>query len=83
MLDDSCYLSVCSLFLKIEKTFLFLFLFIGVRVILDILVQCNRPKSASTCTSSLGFNRLYIFILWFIVTQIIILYSYIIFIIKM
>ena len=45
--------------------------------ILDILVQCNRPKPSRTCTSSLGFSRLYIFMLWLIVTQVIILHSYI------
>ena len=38
------------------------------RDILDILAQYNRPKTTSTCTSSLGFSRLYILLLWFIVT---------------
>ena len=42
----------------------------------DILAQCNRPKSSPTCTSSLGFSRLYILMLWLIVTQVIILHSY-------
>ena len=49
-----------------------------VRDILDILAQCNRPKLTSTCTSSVGFSRLYILMLGFIVIQVIILYSYII-----
>ena len=34
-----------------------------VRDILDILAQCNRPKPTLTCTSSLGFSRLYILML--------------------
>ena len=38
--------------------------------ILDILVQCNKSKPTPTSTSSLGFNRLYILILGFIVIQI-------------
>ena len=38
------------------------------RDILDILAQYNRSKATSTCTSSLGFSRLYILLLWFIVT---------------
>ena len=48
------------------------------RYILDILAQCNRPKPKPnpTCTSSLGFSRLYIFMLWLIVTQVIVLHSY-------
>ena len=50
----------------------------GVRDILDILAQCNRPKLTPTCTSSLGFSRLYILMLGFIVTQVIVLHSYII-----
>ena len=33
------------------------------RYILDILAQCNRPKPSPTCTSSLGFSRLYILML--------------------
>ena len=42
-----------------------------------ILVQCNRPKPSPTCTSSLGFSRLYILMLEFIVTQkVIVLHSY-------
>ena len=41
-----------------------------------ILAQCNKPKPSPTCTSSLGFNRLYILMLGFIVTQIIVLHSY-------
>ena len=52
--------------------------FVTVCKILDILAQCNRPKPNSTCISSLGFNRLYIFMLGFIVTQVIVLHSYII-----
>ena len=48
----------------------------GVRDILDILAQCNRSKPASTCTSNLRFSRLYILMLWFIITQVIILHSY-------
>ena len=49
-----------------------------VRVILDILAQCNKPKPKPipACTSSLGFNHLYILMLRFIVTRIIILHSY-------
>ena len=47
-----------------------------VRDILDILAQCNRSKLTSTYTSSLGFSYLYIFMLWFIVTQVIVLHSY-------
>ena len=39
-----------------------------VRDILDILTQCNRSNSSATCTSSLGFSRLYILMLGFIVT---------------
>ena len=34
-----------------------------VRDILDILAQCNRSKPTLTCTSSLGFSRLYILML--------------------
>ena len=44
--------------------------------ILDILAQCNRPKPNPACTSSLGFSRLYILMLWLIVTQVIVLHSY-------
>ena len=33
-----------------------------------ILAQCNRPKPSPACTSSLGFSRLYILMLGFIVT---------------
>ena len=44
--------------------------------ILDILPQCNRPKPIHACTSSLGFSRLYILMLRFIVTKVIVLYSY-------
>ena len=51
---------------------------ICVRDILDILAQCNRPKPIPTCTSSLGFNRLYMLMLGFNVTLVIILHSYII-----
>ena len=47
----------------------------GVRDILDILAQCSRSKPSPICTSSLGFSRLYILILGFIVTQVIVLYS--------
>ena len=49
-----------------------------VRDILNILAQCNRPKPSPTCTSCLGFSRLYILMLGFIVAQVIALYSYII-----
>ena len=49
-----------------------------VRDILDILAQCNKLKLTPTCTSSLGFSRLCILTLGFIITQIIILRSYII-----
>ena len=49
-----------------------------VRDILDILAQCNRPKPTPACTSCLGFNHIYILMLGFIVTQIIVLHSYII-----
>ena len=49
-----------------------------VRVILDILAQCNRLKVTSACISSLGFSRLYILMLGFIVTYVIVLHSYII-----
>ena len=48
----------------------------SVRDILDILAQCNRPKPSPAYTSSLGFSRLYILILWLIVTQVIVLHSY-------
>ena len=41
-----------------------------------ILAQCNRLKPSPTCTSSLGFSRLYILMLGFIVTQVIVLHSY-------
>ena len=51
--------------------------FVGtVRDILDILAQCNRPKLSPACTSSLGFSRLYILMLWLIVIQVIVLHSY-------
>ena len=40
----------------------------GVKDILDILAKFNRPKPTSTCTSSLGFSRLYILMLGFVVT---------------
>ena len=40
--------------------------------ILDILAQCNRLKSTPTFTSSLWFSRLYIHMLGFIVTQVIV-----------
>ena len=44
-----------------------------------ILAQCNRPKPSPACTSSLGFSRLYILMLGFIVTQeVIVLHSQII-----
>ena len=47
------------------------------RYILDILAQCNRPKPIPACTSSLGFSRLYILMLGFIVIQeIIVLHSH-------
>ena len=52
--------------------------FVTVCKILDILAQCNRPKPNSTCISSLGFSRLYIFMLGLIVTHVIVLHSYII-----
>ena len=38
--------------------------------ILDILAQYNRPKATLTCTASLGFRRLYILMLGFIITRI-------------
>ena len=47
-----------------------------VRDILGILAQCNRPKPTLACTSSLGFSHLYILMLGFIVTQVIVLHSY-------
>ena len=47
-----------------------------IRDILDILAQCNRLKPNPACISSLGFSRLYILMLWFIVTQVIVLNSY-------
>ena len=50
----------------------------GVRDILDILAQCNRPKPTLAYTSSLGFSRLYILMLEFIVTQVIVLHFYIV-----
>ena len=50
--------------------------FFFVRDILDILAQYNRLKSTLACTSSLGFSRLYILMLGFIVTQVIVLHSY-------
>ena len=43
---------------------------------LEIYWTCNRPKSTPTCTSNLGFSRLYILMLRFIVTQAIVLHSY-------
>ena len=43
--------------------------------ILDILTHYNRPKATPTCTSSLGFNHLYILMLGFIVIQVIVLHS--------
>ena len=46
-----------------------------VRDILDILAQCNRPKPSPACTSNLGFSRLYILMLWLIVTHVIVLHS--------
>ena len=48
----------------------------GVRDILNILAQCNRPKPSLGCTSSLGFSSLYILMLWLIVTRIIKLHFY-------
>ena len=51
---------------------------VSVRDILNILAQCNKPKPIPACTSNLGFNRLYILMLGFIVTQVIVLNSYII-----
>ena len=45
---------------------------------LDILVQYDRLKVTHTCTSTLGFSCLYIFLLGFIVTRVIVLHSYII-----
>ena len=48
----------------------------SVRDILDILAQYNRSKPIPIYTSSLGFSRLYIFMLGFIITQVIVLYSY-------
>ena len=48
----------------------------GVRDILDILAQCNRPKPSLACSSSLGFSRLYILMLGFIVTQVNVLHFY-------
>ena len=50
--------------------------FMCVRDILNILDQCNRPKPSPICISSLGFSRLYILMLWFIITQVIVLHSY-------
>ena len=47
-----------------------------VRDILDILVQCNKLKLTPVCTSSLRFSCLYILMLEFIVTQVIVLHSY-------
>ena len=44
--------------------------------IIHVLVQCNRPKPSPACTSNLGFSCLYILMLGFIVTQIIVLHSY-------
>ena len=41
-----------------------------IRDILDILAQYNRPKATLTCTASLGFRRLYILMLGFIITRI-------------
>ena len=41
-----------------------------------ILAQCNRPKLSPACTRSLGFSCLYILMLGFIVTQVIVLHSY-------
>ena len=41
----------------------------GVRDILDILAQCNRPNPTLAYTSILGFSHLYILILGFIVTH--------------
>ena len=35
----------------------------GVRDILDILAQCNRPKPTLTGTNSLGFSHLYLLML--------------------
>ena len=50
----------------------------GVRDILDILAQCNRPRPTPAYTSSLGFSRLYMLMLGFIVIQVFVLHSYII-----
>ena len=50
----------------------------GVRDILDILAQYNRPNLSPTCTSGLGYSRLYILMLGFIVILVIVLHSYII-----
>ena len=47
-----------------------------VRDILGILDQYNRPNLTPACTSSLRFSRLYILMLEFIVTRVIILHSY-------
>ena len=47
-----------------------------VRDILGILAQYNRPNPTPACTSSLRFSRLYILMLGFIVTRVIILHSY-------
>ena len=44
--------------------------------ILDILAQYNRSKPSPACTSSLGFGRLYILMLWLIVAQVIVLHFY-------
>ena len=52
--------------------------FVELPPILDILAQCNRPKPTPSCTSSLGFSRLYILILSFNVIEVIVLHSYII-----
>ena len=49
-------------------------LLVFIRDILEILAQCNRPKLSPACTSSLGFSYLYILMLWFIVTQVIVLH---------
>ena len=46
--------------------------------IIDILDQCDRPKPTLACTSSIGFGNLYILMLRFIITQVIVLHSYII-----
>ena len=63
--------------LEVNTLLLMLFVYYNmafVRDILNILAQCNKPKPSPTCTSCLGFSRLYILMLGFIVTHVIILH---------